>query len=134
MTTQPQPLADLAPVAALWPANDGDPARLVGSECRSCQARSFPARTLCFQCLGDNLADIPLGPEGTLYSFATVHVSASRATPYTIGYIDLPEGPRVLARLAGDPGAYTPDDPVRLVVADDGDWSFALLAETGVGA
>jgi uncharacterized OB-fold protein len=133
MTTEPRPLTDLRAVPVIRPATGGDPARLIGSRCRSCDARSFPTRTICFECLGDDLEEILLGPDGTLYSFSTVHVSASRRVPYTIGYVDLAEGPRVLARLAGDPARYTPDDRVTLAVADDGDWSFMSVREEGAG-
>jgi benzoylsuccinyl-CoA thiolase BbsA subunit len=37
------------------------------------------------------------------------------ATPYTIGYIDLPENIRVFAQLEGDVGTFKCDDEVELV-------------------
>ncbi|MGH3663470.1 MAG: Zn-ribbon domain-containing OB-fold protein [Micromonosporaceae bacterium] len=128
---QPRPWDDLRPVSVIRKATDTGPAQLVGSRCRGCDARSVPARTVCFSCLSEDCEELLLGPDGTLYSHATVHVSATRQTPYTIGYVDLPEGPRVLAQLAGDPARLTPDDPVRLTVDDDGEWRFAAVTTGG---
>ncbi|MQA78855.1 MAG: hypothetical protein GEV10_10335 [Streptosporangiales bacterium] len=129
MTTEPLPLDDLTDPVVLWRASDGEPARLLGSRCRTCDARAFPSRSLCFGCLGTDLEPLALGPAGVLYSYSTVRVSASRAVPYTLGYVDLPEGPRVLAELGGDPDRYRPDQPVHLAVAADGSWSFVPAEE-----
>ena len=43
------------------------------------------------------------GPIGTVWSHTTVHVAAdSHDTPYTLAYLDLDEGPRLLVELVGD--------------------------------
>lgn len=71
----------------------------------------------------------PAGPActtGRLYSWSTVHVSASRPVPYTLGYVDLDDGLRVLATLAGDIAELRVDGPVRLV-AGRGELTFAPL-------
>ena len=68
----------------------------------------------------------PACATGRLYSWSTVHVSASRPVPYTLGYVDLDDGLRVLARLDGDPGALRMDGPVRLVPGPD-ELTFAPL-------
>lgn len=52
---------------------------------------------------------------GRLYSWSTVHVSATRATPYTLGYVDLDGGSRVLAVLDGNPEALRIGAPVRVI-------------------
>ncbi|MDG4798338.1 OB-fold domain-containing protein [Micromonospora sp. WMMD1082] len=125
--SEPRPLADLNPPDVVAPAADGQPARLIGGECRDCGARTFPTRVSCPRCLGGNVVPLPLGRRGTLYAYTTVHVSATRPVPYTIGYVDLPEGPRVLAGLPGDPARYHLDQQVSLVVETDGDrpaWAF----------
>ncbi|MBO0827222.1 MAG: OB-fold domain-containing protein [Streptosporangiales bacterium] len=123
MTHELLPLRDLVEPVVLSTAEDGTP-RLVGSRCRHCDARAFPRRTVCFGCLGSDLEDMPLSTSGRLYSYSTVRVSASREVPYTLGYVDLPEGPRVLAHLAGELDGYTVDQRVRLEVAADGSWAF----------
>jgi DUF35 OB-fold domain, acyl-CoA-associated len=57
----------------------------------------------------------PADAAGRLYSWSTVHVSAARATPYTLGYVDLDGGSRVLAVLDGNPDALRIGAPVRVV-------------------
>jgi len=64
-------------------------------------------------------ADRPESVGGRLYTWSTVHVSASRPVPYTLGYVDLDDGLRVLVQLAGDPGEFQMDGPVRLVPGCD---------------
>lgn len=71
-------------------------------------------------------ADRPEFVGGRLYTWSTVYVSASRPVPYTLGYVDLDDGLRVLARLDGDPGALRMDGPVRLVPGPD-ELTFAPL-------
>ena len=56
----------------------------------------------------------PASATGRLYSWSTVHVSASRATPYTLGYVNLDDGSRVLALLDGNPGELRIGAPVRV--------------------
>jgi uncharacterized protein len=122
--TTPTPLPDLDALDAPSVARDGEEVRLRGSRCEECGAAHFPARLLCFECTSDRLEPHLLGPYGTLYGWTTVHVSSSRPVPYAVGYVDLPEGVRVLADLGGDLAALRHDGPVRLV-ADGDDWSFA---------
>jgi uncharacterized OB-fold protein len=71
----------------------------------------------------------PAGPActtGRLYSWSTVHVSASRPVPYTLGYVDLDDGLRVLAVLDGEAGELRMDGPVRLLPGR-GELTFAPL-------
>jgi uncharacterized OB-fold protein len=97
---------------------------LQGSECSVCGRKFFLRRSLCPGCTDSTMLDVPLSSKGTLYTFTTVHVSSARKTPYSIGYVDLSDGVRVLATIAGDAQALTPDAPVQLVVTGDG-WAFA---------
>ena len=101
----------------------GDPPRLVAGRCTSCRFLSFPAREVCPECSSGEIDDEPIGPLGTLYSMTTVFVSATRTVPYSLGYVDFPEGPRVLALLSADPQTYALDGHVRLRVTADGAWS-----------
>jgi uncharacterized protein len=66
----------------------------------------------------------PACATGRLYSWSTVHVSASRPVPYTLGYVDLEDGLRVLALLDGDTSELRMDGPVRLVTRH-GELTFA---------
>lgn len=105
------------------------PVGLVGSRCVPCGAQYFPQRQVCAACLSFSMERVALGGGGEIYSYTTVHVSSSRPTPYTLGYIDLWAGPRVLATIRTD-GSLRTGQSVQLVVNDDGsDWWFTPSVE-----
>lgn len=72
---------------------------LRGSRSQSSGVRSFPYREVCPETGVRDMEPVTIGPEGRLYSFSTVHVSATRLVPYTVGYVDFPDGVRVLAQV-----------------------------------
>ena len=89
----------------------GEPPRLLGSRCRACREVFFPRRPVCAKCLAQGTDDLELGPRGTLYTWTWTHLPlfGSRRTDaggYGVGQIDLPEGPRVQAVLAGARGDF----------------------------
>jgi hypothetical protein len=93
MTVTPFPdLAGDEPVVADGP-------RLIGARCGACGTAWFPRRPVCPSCAAPEPERLLLGPAGTLYSWSTVHVSSSRPVPYTLGYVDLPAGVRVLTTI-----------------------------------
>lgn len=91
------------------PDDPAEPPRLLGSRCRRCGEHYFPRRAICAraECLSEDLEDVELGPEGTLYSYTFVHMplfgssNLEHMEGYGVGQIDLPEGPRVQFPLAG---------------------------------
>ncbi|MBK4720911.1 Zn-ribbon domain-containing OB-fold protein [Azospirillum sp. YIM DDC1] len=102
------------------PLRDGllqtDPPRLLGSACRACSTRLFPARDFCPACGSDDVeGGVPLATAGTVYSFTVVRQAPpGRETPYSLAYIDLADGVRVMAQVTGDPDALRIDMPVQL--------------------
>ncbi len=74
---------------------------LVGSRCSRCGHVSFPKVPVCSQCFTDSeVEEIPLSKEGKLYTYSVIHVKHPRfGSPYVTGYVDLPEGVRVCARI-----------------------------------
>lgn len=91
-------------VLELGPDGQG---RLLGSRCPACGACFFPPVEVCARCLNGELEQAPLGTRGTLYTFTVVHQSTPAfPAPYVLGYVDLPEGVRVLGQIAG----VEPDD------------------------
>lgn len=75
---------------------------LIGSRCTSCGAHFFPARDVCSRCLAEDLRRVPLSGRGSLYTYTVVRQSTPGFTvPYLLGYVDLPEGVRVLGILEG---------------------------------
>jgi uncharacterized OB-fold protein len=61
----------------------------------------FPQAIACDECGSmEGLVPTRLSNVGTLYSFSEIHVApAGFMTPYVIGYVDFPEGVRVLGQV-----------------------------------
>ncbi len=75
--------------------------RLGGTRCRACGTHYFPRRQICAKCLSPETETVPLSDAGVLYTYTVVYQSTPEfRTPYILGYVDLPEGVRVLAPLA----------------------------------
>ena len=125
------PFEDLAGSGQAF-LSDGGTAILVGARSASSGVEVFPTRPLCPETGARDMQEAHFGPEATLYSFSTVHVSASHKTPYTLGYIDFPCGMRTLAIIRGTPEALSCDLPV-ILRCDDEDW-WAEPVETAGAA
>ncbi|MEQ3552707.1 OB-fold domain-containing protein [Pseudonocardia nematodicida] len=127
--TQPSdPLEDLLAGPSTSTTPSGDLA-LLGSVCAGCGARAFPARMTCHVCAGGRPAEAPVGSSGVLYSWTRVHVSATRDTPYALGYVDMDGagdgGVRVLGLLDPVGAEWAVGDVVRVVATEGADdWSF----------
>lgn len=96
--------------------------RLIGTACGDCGQQVFPPTPVCPSCLSENVSDVDLPTEGTLYSWSTVHVAPSNwHTPYIAGYVDLAPQVRVFAHIVDTDGAdMAMDMPVQLVAAELG--------------
>jgi uncharacterized protein len=97
---------------------------LKGSVSRSSGYKMFPECVVCPVTGARDMEQKLFGPCGTLYSYSSVHISASMPTPYTIGYVDFPEGVRVLAHIESNEalnGTLACDTIVELR-ADHGRW------------
>lgn len=80
----------------------GETGRLLGSRCGTCGACFFPPRHVCSRCLSEALDPARLSTRGTVYSYTVVHQAAPEfEVPYALGYVDLPEGVRVLGQIVG---------------------------------
>ncbi len=75
---------------------------LLGSLCRSCGAHFFPIREACAGCLSEDLETVRFATEGTLYTYTIVRQSTPAfEVPYALGYVDLPEGVRIMGQITG---------------------------------
>ena len=94
---------------------DGGP-RLLGSECRDCGHRLFPTAAVCPNCMGENLAVLPLSREGKIYSFTVLRQPPPGFdSPSIIAYVDMPEGVRIFCQIDdATPDAVSCEMPVRL--------------------
>jgi uncharacterized OB-fold protein len=118
------PLADLAidERQDFMVADDGV-VKLIASRSASSDSLSFPQRSICQVTGARDMSAEPVGPHGSLYSFSTIHISATRQTPYTLGYVDFESGLRVLAEVRGaSSDALICDLPVTLACDATGWW------------
>ena len=106
----------VAPRCGLAPATDVASAgfwsalaegRLVIPRCDTCGRHSFPPMPSCPLCGSRHVSPDEVSGEGTIYSWATVHIALSPAfeadVPYTVLVVDLCEGGRLIGRfLDGD--------------------------------
>jgi uncharacterized OB-fold protein len=101
-------------------AEDGQP-HLIGSKCSACGASFFPQQLLCTGCFQEGtLKTYPLSTRGKIYSFTIVERESLAPkgfeVPYAYGYIDLPDGVRVISKIIGwTPETLKIDAPVELV-------------------
>ena len=81
--------------------------KFLATRCESCGEHFYPRRAICARCLSEQTTDVELEGRGTLYSYTFVHIPLFGSTNiehmegYGVGPIDLPEGPRIQAPLAG---------------------------------
>ncbi|KMK64554.1 Zn-ribbon domain-containing OB-fold protein [Puniceibacterium sp. IMCC21224] len=92
-----------------------------GTRCSDCGALQFPATQVCPNCLSLNVEDSALARLGTLYSFSTVYQApAGWALPYTLGYVDLDDGVRVMGHIKVPKAQLRCGLPVKVSMADVG--------------
>jgi len=92
-TTDPRP--------RILPGTDGG-ARVDGRRCLVCgEPTAFPW-PVCPAC-GGAVEPAEFGPLGTVWSATVVRIPVpGRTPPYGLAYVDLDDGPRVLAHTGGD--------------------------------
>jgi len=99
-------------------------AHLLGSRCNSCGKVFFPQQALCTECFQEGtLKEHPLSTRGKLYSFTIVERESLAPkgfqVPYAYGYVNLPEGVRVLSKIVGwKPETLRIDAQVELVLEE----------------
>jgi uncharacterized OB-fold protein len=117
-----------------------DPPGLLGTRCDECGGHTFPRAATCPYCGSERVADALLSPTGSLWLWTTVTAAPPGYTgdvPYGFGIVELPEGVRVITRLAVPDDSFVEGLPVHLRfvalptgdAADAGDavetWEFA---------
>ena len=105
---------------------DGKPS-LLGSSCKSCGEVYFPKASGCTKCCATKMEVTDLGSEGALWAFTIQSFmpkipydggqTAETFKPYGVGYVEMPSGVKVEARLTvGDPKLLKTGMAVRLVI------------------
>jgi uncharacterized OB-fold protein len=88
---------------ALVELNESDAPRFRIGCCRDCGTLSFPASPVCGSCLSENIGTETVEGSGELYAYSVVHQAPKGwVVPYALGYVDLPNGLRILGHLEAD--------------------------------
>ena len=73
---------------------------VVGARCAACRYPTAPAAPWCPACQHGELIPAEFGPGGTVWSSTLVQIPVGRwKPPYALAYVDLDDGPRVMAHL-----------------------------------
>lgn len=103
--------------------------RVCGARCAACGYPSAPAAPWCPACQHREQQPAEFGPGATVWSSTLVHIPVGRwKPPYALAYIDLDDGPRVLAHLR-EPTSLAAGTRVRIVGGDEGG-DLIVTAET----
>jgi len=104
-------------------------ARLIGGSCASCGTKMYPKAPVCPSCMSAEVAEEVMPDKGTLYSYSILAVGPAHFDkPVKLGYVDLPNGVRVLSHLRGE--KLTIDKPVRMKLATVGHRADGVAVET----
>lgn len=112
-----------------------DPPRLLGARCGACGECHFPRLEQCPYCGAGDATNVELSDHGTLWGWTTVTAPPPGSigpVPYGFGVVELPEGIRVITRLASPDDSWTFGQPMRLRIVDlgpDGDGVHVLSWE-----
>ena len=113
MTTVPDPRPS---------ADPEHPNTVRGSRCGACGYAAWWASPRCPVCASTS-EPARFGPRGTVWSSTVVRVPVpGRTPPYAVAYVDLENGPRLLAHVRQPPGdvdRVAPGTPVELVGTTD---------------
>ena len=106
-------------VADPRPAVKGD--KVIGARCGACRYPTAPAAPWCPACQSRDQQPAEFGPGATVWASTLVHIPVGRWTPpYAMAYIDLDDGPRVIAHLL-EPRIEAAGKRVSIVSGSDGD-------------
>ena len=102
-------------------------ARLLGVTCSDCEVVLFGLRDYCENCGSDHLVETELGTQGEVYSFTVQRappaqpfkmgsVNQEEWNPRPVGYVDVPEGVRILSVSDSPVDSLSIGDRVSLVI------------------
>lgn len=122
------PFADAAPSSESPVSASGF---LRGGRCDACRGESFPQAFVCPACNSTQISSEEISGRGSLYSFTTVHISPTFQTPYSLGYVDLVSGLRVLGQILVPHEDLRCELPVRAVENENSPTGWGFIADEG---
>lgn len=132
-----QPLQNALPIQAGLFRGPTESPQLVASRCRACGALTFPKQDACPRCTQRDADEVLLSRRGVLWSWTIQRFPppvppyagpAERESfvPFGVGYVELPEGIRVEARL-------TENDPEKLEIGMQMELTLEKFSEDADG-
>lgn len=135
MTATPRPRRPIKPGFFTIPDDPHEAPKLLATRCEACGEFFYPRRAVCGKCMSRQTAEVEVEARGTLYSYTFVHLplfgstNMEHADGYGVGQVDLPEGPRVQAPLAGKQAEFKVGQSLRgeLDVLRDDDGTDVMI-------
>ena len=78
--------------------------KLMAAKCGNCGTLLLPPRPVCTKCFSTDFEWVKLKGRGKLLSYTVIHVSPVQfqsMAPYTVGIVELEEGPRLPGMIRG---------------------------------
>lgn len=80
--------------------SEADGGALLANKCKECGRVFFPKREICADCGGSDMVETPLKDGAKLYTYTTVQMPVHKyKPPFTIGWMEFPEGVRVMSQI-----------------------------------
>ena len=129
MTGRPQ--AEITPESEpYW--NSLREGKLSFQRCRTCGNAWLPARSECPRCLADSWDWESSSGSGRLVSWVVYHTPYhpyfEDKLPYTVGIVELDEGPRMIAGIIDPPSSLSIDQKVVLRAENDDGQPLAMFS------
>lgn len=110
--------------------------KLLIQVCRDCQSKIFYPRKFCPECWSGNLYWVEASGKGKIYTFSTAYSMVEPKfmdeLPYTIAYVDLDEGIRMMTRIVDcQPEDIRFDMKVEVVFHDRGGYRLPYFRPVG---
>ena len=142
MPDTPRPRQPIKPGFFTVPDDPAQAPKLLGTRCDTCGEYFYPRRAVCAKCMSRKTSEVELDARGTLYSYTFVHLplfgstNMEHADGYGVGQIDLSEGPRLQAPLAGKQAEFKVGQALEgelAVLRDDGGTDIMIVRFRPVG-
>ena len=98
--------------------------QLLGCKCIECKIIMAPPRMICTNCGSSEVEAFRLNERGTIKTKTVIHVPLTKFkdfNPYTVGIVDLDEGPSITGLILGDNETIEIGDKVKVVYLDEGE-------------
>jgi len=104
--------------------------------CNDCQSKIFYPRKFCPECWSANLSWMEASGKAKIYTFSTAYANVEPKfmdeLPYTIAYVDLDEGVRMMTRIVDcKPEDIKFDMEVEVVFRERGDFCLPCFRPAG---